>query len=219
MTQYLVMRNVPDKEWSYLIGPERTIIGRSPSAQIHIASRFFRVSRRHAEVWADADGVWLRDLESRAGTRVNGVWVDHLPQARLIGGDSLSIADVELALLSRVETLATVRSPADDGDDETPDPYSRNPMSRETCRGLSPTEIDVLLWFSRGYHADDEIGELMFLSPHTIHNHVTRIMAKLGAHSRSGLMGWLTMNRAIEWPAEKPGGRGCLLYTSPSPRD
>ena len=67
---------------------EETLIGRDPSCGIVIPDR--QVSRRHARVWMDAQGVWLEDLASKNGTHVNGRRVT--APVRLRDGDLVQVA-------------------------------------------------------------------------------------------------------------------------------
>lgn len=48
---------------------------------------------------------------------------------------------------------------------------------------LSPRELEVIRLMSEGM-ANQAIAELLVLSPNTVRNHVQRILAKLGAHSK-----------------------------------
>ena len=50
--------------------------------------------------------------------------------------------------------------------------------------GLSPRELEVLLILSEG-RTDREIAERLFISQRTVHIHVRRVLAKLGATSRT----------------------------------
>ncbi|MBF4459943.1 response regulator transcription factor [Pseudoclavibacter sp. VKM Ac-2867] len=52
---------------------------------------------------------------------------------------------------------------------------------------LTDREREVLLLVARG-HANAEIAELLFISPHTAKTHVNRIMAKVDAHDRAQLV-------------------------------
>lgn len=49
---------------------DHLLVGRSPECQLRLTNSL--VSRRHAEVWAAGDVLYLRDLGSRNGTVVNG---------------------------------------------------------------------------------------------------------------------------------------------------
>ena len=52
---------------------ERVLVGRGPECRLRLTNTL--VSRRHAEVWAAGDALYLRDLGSRNGTVVNGEYV------------------------------------------------------------------------------------------------------------------------------------------------
>jgi DNA-binding CsgD family transcriptional regulator len=59
--------------------------------------------------------------------------------------------------------------------------------------GLSPRELEVLTILSEG-RTDREIAERLFISQRTVHIHVRRVLAKLGATSR-------TQAASIAWRA------------------
>jgi DNA-binding CsgD family transcriptional regulator len=192
---FLVLKNISDREWSFPIDTNRRIVGRSRSADVRVPSRFESVSRRHAEVWADRYGVWIHDLGSSSGTNVNGVWVDHVPQAGLVVGDTIWLGGVEIEVVGEIDELAQFASvPADPGSTMM---YRKIAMARRLAHRLSPAEIDVMLWLSRGYEKDAEIGKLLHRSPHTVRTEIGNIFRKLELHSRAELMGWLKRaNRA-----------------------
>lgn len=186
---YLIIKNIPECDWSFLIDKERRVVGRSQTADIVVPSRFRHVSRRHAEVWCDHRGVWIHDVGSMSGTNVNGVWVDHVPQAGLVIGDTIWLGLAELEVVGEIDVLAHFTP-------ELTDPQPTNlshkiSMSRSLARRLSPAEIDVMLWLSRGYQENVEIGKLLHRSPHTVRTEINSIFRKLGLHSRAELMGWL----------------------------
>ena len=87
------------------------VIGREASCDLPVADP--EVSRRHAELNADPDGLRVRDLGSRNGTSVNGVQVT---DARLMAGDMLTIGGVELLV---VEDEVTVPAPTPSADGYT----------------------------------------------------------------------------------------------------
>jgi LuxR family maltose regulon positive regulatory protein len=55
---------------------------------------------------------------------------------------------------------------------------------------LSRAELEIVLWMTRGYTTDGEIGKLLYRSPHTVRTQVSSIFNKLGIHSRAELVGW-----------------------------
>ena len=64
--------------WALLIGDgqllelrvNRSVLGRDRSADVAIPHP--SVSRRHALIWHEGEGVWIRDLDSARGTMVDG---------------------------------------------------------------------------------------------------------------------------------------------------
>jgi len=187
---YLVMTNIPHRQWSYKIEERRKVIGRSPDADIPVPDHFDRVSRRHAEVWIDKYGPWIRDLESRYGTCVNGVWVETIPQAGIVMGDTLWVAGAEIQVVDRVDELARVGPRINDPDD-TPPPGEPDPPGRAECGRLSKAEIEIMLWISRGYHTESDLAELLHRTAGTVHKELSSIFKKLDVHSVTAVMGRL----------------------------
>jgi Ca-activated chloride channel homolog len=72
---------------------EECTIGRTSEAEIQIASAM--VSRRHAEVFANAGDYWIADLGSTNPTLVNGMALARAPH-KLVPGDVVRVGDVEL---------------------------------------------------------------------------------------------------------------------------
>lgn len=82
-----------------------SLIGRSPEADLVLKDD--SVSRKHSRVYGSNGALWLRDLGSRNGTRVNGTQV---ARYRLGAGDRVTIG----SSLLRVEMVqpSEVRSPS-----------------------------------------------------------------------------------------------------------
>src|SRR5436305_7167025 len=79
-----------------------TTIGRDPTNQIPLPSS--SVSREHAEIVCNADGLTVRDLGSRNGVLVNGV---PRKKAVLQSGDKLTICEFVIELVTATTDEAT----------------------------------------------------------------------------------------------------------------
>jgi len=73
------------------VGSEALVIGRLPECDIVLADS--NVSRRHAELRRKGDGVFVTDLGSTNGTRVNGAPVR---EQLLASGDEVSVGSTRL---------------------------------------------------------------------------------------------------------------------------
>ncbi len=73
-------------------------------------------------------------------------------------------------------------------------------LSSQDRPGLSRREIDILELVAEGA-TTREIAERLYLSVHTIRNHVRRILTKLGARSRSEAVATALTNHLIELPS------------------
>jgi DNA-binding NarL/FixJ family response regulator len=66
---------------------------------------------------------------------------------------------------------------------------TREAATAETANMLSRRELDVVRLLVDG-RSNQEIAEILFISPHTAANHVTNIMNKLGVESRTAAATW-----------------------------
>ncbi len=69
------------------------------------------ISRRHLRAWVDEGNLWVEDLGSAWGTRVNGVTIDK--PTRVAAGDRIHIGDSILTIL--LATAAAKGGAAEDG--------------------------------------------------------------------------------------------------------
>lgn len=211
VTASLILTNHPTGGWRHMIEERRKIIGRSDHVDICVPTRFRSVSRQHAEVWRDHRGYWIRDLGSRVGTRINLVWIDRLPQAKIVPGDLISLGgSVE------IQVVAGELDDEPDGDfldDALGGPPSDDPTvgvmprpsRREVLREqVSKAETELMLWVSRGYLDNEELGRLLHRSPHTVRTQLNSILRKLGLHSRGDIIGWLKRPSNGDRPSGRP---------------
>ncbi|MGH2587762.1 MAG: response regulator transcription factor, partial [Dehalococcoidia bacterium] len=66
-------------------------------------------------------------------------------------------------------------------------PRGPRPATRSHPAGLTAREVEVLRLLGQGLR-DAEIADRLYLSPRTVHHHVSAILAKLDTHSRSEAM-------------------------------
>ena len=74
------------------------VIGRSPECQVVLKD--FGISRHHARIIVDEDGVRIQDLKSKNGTQVNGVPVVEAP---LKDGDRILLGKFQLTFSKTLE--------------------------------------------------------------------------------------------------------------------
>jgi len=190
---YLVLTNVAPADWLGTIGERRQTIGRSEDADLRLPGEYVYVSRRHAEVWAEKDGHWIVDLESTSGTRVNSVPLAPNLPFRLMLGDRLWIGAAELDLVSKPVSVprqssrksreSTVRYNI--GTSAEPRRFYDSPDIFTT---LTPAELDLVLWMSRGLTDPDDVARAQNRSPHTVRTHLRNIYSKLHVHSRDQVL-------------------------------
>ncbi|MBO2521655.1 MAG: response regulator transcription factor [Clostridia bacterium] len=70
---------------------------------------------------------------------------------------------------------------------------------------LSARELDVLKLIARGF-SNDQIARTLFISPHTVKNHVSNIYRKMGMDDRTQVA--ITALRLGLVPLEKINGDG-----------
>lgn len=194
----LVLVNIAPEEWAFPLKSDRQVIGRGGDSNILIPSEYRSVSRRHAEVWTDHKGPWIQDLNSRTGTRLNGVDLFQMVPTRLKPFDRIWMGGLELRLLPELPPRGTFDAESASGRETAPPcedmstirPDSMAP-SLDTAGLLSRSEHEVLLFMARGFLLDDEIAKELHRSPNTIRTHVSNIVKKLGLRSRHDILFWL----------------------------
>ncbi|HVQ30838.1 MAG TPA: adenylate/guanylate cyclase domain-containing protein [Vicinamibacteria bacterium] len=87
-----------DTPQAYTFTEGEVTIGRSPDCQIVLKD--FGISRTHAKLTADEEGVRIQDLKSKNGTQVNGVPVVEAP---LKDGDRILLGKFQLAFSKTLE--------------------------------------------------------------------------------------------------------------------
>lgn len=79
-------RLVPPGRPALEVRPNRAVVGRSSEADVRVEEA--EVSRRHALLWQEAGGIWVADLASSNGTRLNGEAVTEVVE--VVDGDLLT---------------------------------------------------------------------------------------------------------------------------------
>ena len=81
-------------------------------------------------------------------------------------------------------------------------PRGPRPATRENPFGLTAREMAVIALITQG-NSNREIAEAMIVSVRTVETYVTRILNKLGFHSRVQIATWAIEKRL--WPSTKDG--------------
>lgn len=92
----LVIRSGPGEGSTFILGSDRTTIGRHPDSEVFLDD--ITVSRRHAEVTRDEGGCTVHDVGSLNGTYVNR---ERVEQSKLRDGDELQVGRFKLVLCCR----------------------------------------------------------------------------------------------------------------------
>src|SRR6187401_359842 len=87
-----------DTPQAYTFTEGEVTIGRSPDCQVVLKD--FGISRNHAKIQVDEEGVRIQDLKSKNGTQVNGVPVVEAP---LKDGDRILLGKFQLAFSKTLE--------------------------------------------------------------------------------------------------------------------
>ena len=95
---YRLLYQDGDVPQSYTFTTGEVVIGRSPDCQIVLKD--FGISRNHAKITVDEDGVRIADLKSKNGTQVNGVPVVEAP---LKDGDRVLLGKFQLTFSKSLE--------------------------------------------------------------------------------------------------------------------
>lgn len=158
----------------------RLIVGRAPECDIVLSHA--TVSRRHAQIRIEQGQVLVRDLDSR-----NGTFLDDAPVKRtfLSPNQIIRFGDVALRLVS----ISLVKQdPGSDEETESILPRTRlSEPAGECLERLTQAQTRVLDCLKEGL-AEQDIAERLEISRHTVHNHVRKIYAAYGVHSRAELL-------------------------------
>jgi DNA-binding CsgD family transcriptional regulator len=201
---YLLITNIPPEEWLFKVEGFPQVIGRSRDCDIVIPDKYRQVSRKHAQIEYRQNAFWINDVGSSGGTKLNGVDLVRDKPTQMVIGDRIGLAGLELYFIS---AEAQVLQQVADSSAKQLQSHGTILVACEKptgfnsdvgLRNLSPAELDVLRWISRGLITDIEIGHKLFRSPHTVRTQLCSIFQKLDVHSREQLIG-LLKRREIAW--------------------
>jgi DNA-binding CsgD family transcriptional regulator len=177
---WLIVRGLAPEVWARRIKARRQIIGRAPECAIQLFDD--RVSRQHAKIWERGGVVFIRDMDSRNGTFVDGVRV---ARCTLLSGKSLRIGDITFEVMA-----ATSENPGDrfGAPNSTTVKHEIPPgVINTNFPDLSDGQRQVLRQLVQGA-SEKEAAASLSVSYHTIHAHVKQIYRLLGVRSRAELI-------------------------------
>lgn len=159
--------------WIIPINNQGFYIGRLDTSDLILSSS--AVSRKHAELIIHKDDLYIRDLNSKNGTFINGK--NQIEKTMVHNGDILRIGNSEFKFFTRVieqveEGIHTIIGMKDQED-----------ISFSQYCQLSEREDEVLFFLVKGMSLK-VIGEKLFISTGTVKNHVLNIYKKTESHSR-----------------------------------
>lgn len=205
---YLMMTNVSPATWLRALYSTPQLVGRAFDNEIVIPKTYLTVSRRHLRIWSNSDTLMVRDLDSTGGTRLNGVLLTPNCDTQIVFGDRLALADIELIVVSPdAEILQHALSEVDTSLDTDSSiilagTEKGDSLDARRLQQLSPAELQISFWVSRGLTSCKDIAAQLFRSPHTIRTQMNSIYRKLHVHSREELLAWLKRHE-LSW-AMKP---------------
>jgi adenylate cyclase len=88
--------DAPPQTYTFTTG--EVVIGRSPECQVVLKD--FGISRTHAKLIVDEEGVRIQDLKSKNGTQVNGV---PIVEARIKDGDRILLGKFQISFAKSLE--------------------------------------------------------------------------------------------------------------------
>ncbi len=143
-TMRLIVEDGYNRGAEIVLGEPTVVLGRGADCAVQLLDE--SVSRHHAELTRGDDGVSVRDLGSRNGTRVNGVPVE---TAAVEAGDRIALGDVRLLLLP---------APVTPGEDEPSQSIAARPTAGVD---LSETVPVANAGTIRGGHPGPQPGEIL----------------------------------------------------------
>jgi len=137
----LLVHLTPERSFSWDFRAGNILVGRGPECQLRLPEETSEsVSRRHSSIEADAEGVFVSDLESSNGTYVNGERVAR--RAKLSVGDRLRLGQLGPEL--EVADIQLQAQPAEVAAKRQPSPlgYLRHERGEEPDFGASAFRQD-----------------------------------------------------------------------------
>jgi pSer/pThr/pTyr-binding forkhead associated (FHA) protein len=169
-------------------------IGRSSRCAFIVSD--LSVSRVHAEITATDEIVLVKDMGSRNGTFIDGVRIE---EAQLQAGQLVRFGNVRFQVIGE---LSDDEAPSDLSELSTrfiPGKPTRPPTALQE---MSSAQLRVLKLLLTGLR-EKEIAAKLYLSPHTVHNHVKEIFRKMNVKSRPALLALFVADaRKPKLPAE-----------------
>jgi DNA-binding CsgD family transcriptional regulator len=170
-----VIRGVAPSLWAARITKKRQRIGRSEESEVRVVHT--TVSRLHAEVWRDDRDCYIKDLDSRNGTFIDGKQTN---EASFNVGATIQVGQVALIAVPSIDH--------DDGDVDETELLSKSPDAWQgLLEKLSPGQLQVVTLLLRGF-GEKEVAEQLCLSRHTVHTHIKSIYKLLDVQSRAQLL-------------------------------
>ena len=160
----LVIRSGKNKGKKLLLPDNLVVIGRSPTC--HIRSGSGEVSRRHCLLRTSAEGLMVRDLDSRTGTYINGVRVTE--ETLLKPSDTLGVGPLRLQLAGTGPPPAlsgassdVLWSKGDENDDESAFVRAKVDTDQFDSTAEEAAKVISVYWETvrRGSAAAEPVGE------------------------------------------------------------
>jgi DNA-binding CsgD family transcriptional regulator len=171
---WLIIPGVDCSEHKYRIVEGRQVLGRSRECDFQLGHP--TVSRRHAELLLSDDSVSIRDLGSRNGTYVDDLRIERatveVGQSLRLGLAALQVVDLPFCADQECTEVVSPKLPG---------------VLEQKATALSPAQLRVMHLLIEGL-PEKAIAGRLYLSPNTVHSHISAIYRQLDVHSRSELL-------------------------------
>ena len=165
----------------YLLAGKSYQVGRSSKCSFIVSDR--SVSRFHAEVTVSDQKVQIKDLGSRNGTYVDGVWIKQ-QEVEVQSGQSVRFGIAQFLIISQEDLQV---SPHEVSEGSTYFVEKKRFMRPVALDDLSSAQRRVLDQLLKGL-SEKQIAPVLHIKPNTVHNHVKEIYRRMGVNTRSELM-------------------------------
>ncbi|MEI6806796.1 MAG: FHA domain-containing protein [Myxococcaceae bacterium] len=158
MATQLTYLNGPDEGQKITLDSQKSefIIGRSPTVEFAIDNK--NISRKHCKLKQDIDGVWIEDLKSKNGVKVNQKKITE--PVLLNDNDEIELGDLKLlftdsnaAILKRLSVLPAFAEP-----EAAPEAKPDSEEPKVPSEPLAPPHSPVLDYVYMGLMALVVIG-------------------------------------------------------------
>lgn len=162
------------------------VLGRDPRCDVVIPNR--QISRRHARVFRQGEGIWVEDLGSKNGTFINGERVEPGHPVQLQEGDTLVLALAQRFVLRAAPETQTLPLPPEEWQGEEAQEIAELQPPAETQPAQEPAltfhrrlemDLDAHRVWILGREVDPPLSRLQFRLLATLYQRAGEVIPRV----------------------------------------